>query len=160
MKKLTVVASALFALCPIAARVEAQNCGSEPYIPCSAKVECIQSEGWVVTEGLPEGTPCSTTYGGPINGTCSASVKHGALPVSVSCVPSTLGTYSVGGTVSGLTGGSVVIEDNNNGQPLTVSNGPFTFPAKLASNKGYSVTVHQQPAGQVCTIANPVGPPG
>jgi hypothetical protein len=65
-------------------------------------------------------------------------------------------TYSVGGTVSGLSG-SVVLQDNG-GDNLTVSaNGSFTFATKLASGASYNVTVQTNPAGQTCTTANGTG---
>src|SRR5208283_4133979 len=64
--------------------------------------------------------------------------------------------FIIGGAV-GLNGGSVIIEDNN-GQPLTVSGSPFTFPTKVANCSTYNVTVHAQPAGQVCRVGNASGP--
>ena len=65
-------------------------------------------------------------------------------------------TYSVGGTVSGLTG-SVVLQDNG-GDNLTVSaNGSFTFATKLADGGSYNVTVRTNPAGQTCTLASGTG---
>ena len=55
--------------------------------------------------------------------------------------------YSVGGTVTGLSG-SVVLQDNA-GDDLTVnSNGPFKFATALANGAAYHVTVKTQPAGQ------------
>ena len=59
--------------------------------------------------------------------------------------------YSIGGTVSGLTG-SLVLQ-NNGGDNLTISaNGPFTFATNVASGSAYNVTVLTQPAGQYCTV--------
>ncbi len=47
---------------------------------------------------------------------------------------------------------------DNNGPPLTLSaNGVFTFPAAIAQNGAYSVTVTTQPAKQVCTVTNASG---
>ena len=58
-------------------------------------------------------------------------------------------TYSVGGSVSGLSG-TVVLQDNG-GDDLSVSaNGPFTFATKLASGAAYAVTVKTNPSGQTC----------
>src|SRR5262249_9002445 len=52
--------------------------------------------------------------------------------------------YSVGGTVSGLSG-SVVLQDNG-GDNLTVSaNGTFTFATSLATGAAYNVTVKTNP---------------
>ena len=61
-------------------------------------------------------------------------------------------TYSVGGTVSGLTG-TVVLQDNG-GDNLSVSaNGPFSFATGLASGAAYSVTVRTYPSGQTCSVS-------
>ena len=55
-------------------------------------------------------------------------------------------TYSVGGTVSGLSG-TVVLQDNG-GDDLSVSaNGAFTFATALAAGSAYNVTVKTNPAG-------------
>ena len=64
--------------------------------------------------------------------------------------------YSVGGTVSGLSG-SVVLQDNG-GDDLTVgSDGAFTFDSALANGASYQVSVETQPAGQKCSISNGSG---
>src|SRR5262252_3305331 len=66
------------------------------------------------------------------------------------------GSYTVGGTVSGLSG-TVVLQDNG-GDTLSVSaNGAFTFATSLASGTAYSVTVKTTPAGQACTVSNATG---
>ena len=68
-------------------------------------------------------------------------------------------TYSVGGSVSGLSG-TVVLQDNG-GDNLSVSaNGSFTFATALAGGAAYSVTVKTNPAGQSCTVANGSGTVG
>jgi sugar lactone lactonase YvrE len=65
-------------------------------------------------------------------------------------------TYTVGGTVAGLSG--TVVLQNNGGNDLTLSaNGGFTFTMPVATGRGYSVTVLTQPAGQTCVIANGTG---
>jgi uncharacterized repeat protein (TIGR01451 family) len=61
--------------------------------------------------------------------------------------------YTVGGTVTGLTG-TVVLADGG-GDALTIpADGSFTFATPLATGATYHVTVQTQPAGQWCTIAN------
>ena len=65
-------------------------------------------------------------------------------------------TYSVGGSVSGLSG-TVVLQDNG-GDDLTLSaNGPFNFATKLAGGAAYNVTVKTNPSGQSCSVANGSG---
>ncbi len=66
------------------------------------------------------------------------------------------GSYSVGGTVSGLAG-SVVLQ-NNGGNNLTLaSNGIFNFSSTIAYGNAYLVTVLTQPAGQSCTVTGGSG---
>lgn len=65
-------------------------------------------------------------------------------------------TYTVGGTVSGLSG-SVTLA-NNGGDARTVSaSGAFTFATPLANAAAYSVTVATQPANQTCTVGGGSG---
>ena len=74
-----------------------------------------------------------------------------------SCKGPTKQTYTVGGTVSGLTGTGLVLQ-NNGGDNLAISaNGAFTFSTALASGATYRVTVLTQPSGQSCTVANGTG---
>ncbi len=69
----------------------------------------------------------------------------------------TTATYSIGGTVSGLSVPGLVLQDNG-GDNLTVnSNGAFTFATKVNSGSAYAVTVATQPSGQTCTVASGSG---
>src|SRR5947209_16836982 len=73
--------------------------------------------------------------------------------VTVSCATN---TFTVGGTISGLSG--TVVLQNNGGDNLTISvNGSFAFAAALINPSPYAVTVLAQPAGQTCTVANGSG---
>ncbi len=65
-------------------------------------------------------------------------------------------TYTVGGSVSGLTG-SVVLQDNGGDNLTLSSNGSFTFATALAGGAAYNVTVQSSPAGQSCTVASGAG---
>jgi len=68
-------------------------------------------------------------------------------------------TFTVAGTLAGLTGGSVVLQ-NNGGSNLTVSaNGSFTFATAINSGAAYAVTVLTQPSGpaQTCTVTSGSG---
>jgi hypothetical protein len=95
----------------------------------------------------PTGQSCTVTNG---SGTASANVSN----VQVTCITT---TYTIGGTVSGLTGTGLVLQDNG-GNNLSVSaNGSFTFSSSVANGAAYSVTVLTQPTGQSCTITNRSG---
>ena len=76
-------------------------------------------------------------------------------------VPATSGgptTYTVGGTVGGLTGSGLVLSLNSGAQTLPVAaNGAFTFPSGLANGAAYAVTVGTQPSGQTCSVTNGSG---
>jgi len=62
------------------------------------------------------------------------------------------GSYTIGGTVSGLTGTGLVLKDNGSDALAITGNGSFTF---ATSVKGaYLVTISTQPTGQTCTLAN------
>jgi len=66
--------------------------------------------------------------------------------------------YRLGGTVSGLAAGESVLLQNNGADTLTVSaNGSFSFSESVSSGASYSVSVLQQPVGQVCSVANGSG---
>jgi len=62
-------------------------------------------------------------------------------------------TYSVGGTVSGLTG-SLTLQNNAGDDLALAADGPFTFATELDDGAQYSVTVFTQPTGQTCTVSN------
>ncbi len=68
-------------------------------------------------------------------------------------------TFSVGGTVIGLAGTGLVLE-NNGGDATTIgSNGAFAFPTAETIGQPYAVTVAGQPSSplQVCTVTNATG---
>jgi len=66
---------------------------------------------------------------------------------------STIPTYSVGGTITGLTG--TVVLQNNAGDDLTLNaNGNFTFTTAVSA---FDVTIKTNPASQVCHINNGAG---
>ena len=67
--------------------------------------------------------------------------------------------FSVGGTVSGLSGSGLVLQSNGAGDLVVTADGPFAFAGRLAAGATYSVTVSSQPAvpAQVCTVSNGSG---
>ena len=95
----------------------------------------------------------------PTSQTCTASSNTGTIAganvtnVSVVCA---VNTYTVGGTVSGLTG-TVVLQDNGADDLSISSNGTFTFATKVADGAGYNVTVKTRPSGQNCMASSNTG---
>ena len=76
----------------------------------------------------------------------------------ISCSGGGTSTYTVGGTVSGLTSGTLVLK-NNNGDDLTINanSTSFTFASTKTSGAVYSVTVGSQPNGLTCSVSNGSG---
>ncbi len=104
----------------------------------------------VTVKTNPAGQTCTVTSG---SGTIAAA---NITSVAVTCSSAPPLTFSVGGTVSGLTG-TVVLQDNG-GDNLSVSaNGAFTFATSLASGAAYNSTVATNPAGQTCTVTSGSG---
>jgi 6-phosphogluconolactonase (cycloisomerase 2 family) len=65
--------------------------------------------------------------------------------------------FSIGGTVSGLTGTGLVLQDNGGDNLAVSANGSFTFATKVNSGGAYAVTVMTQPSGQTCSVASGSG---
>lgn len=93
---------------------------------------------------------CSLTGG---NGTLSGS---DVTDVQVAC---TTDQFSLGGTISGLEGDGLILQ-NNGGDDLSVdSDGSFTFASPLDDGSNYQITVAVQPTdpSQTCTVSNAAG---
>ena len=104
----------------------------------------------VTVKTNPSGQTCSVSSG---TGTVGAA---NVTNVAVTCATN---TYSVGGSVSGLSG-TVVLQDNG-GDDLSVSaNGAFTFATQLATGAAYNVTVKTNPSGQTCSVSSGTGTVG
>ena len=88
--------------------------------------------------------------------TCTLTNASGTVgdgDVTSIVVTCTTNAYSVGGTVSGLTGTGLVLR-NNGGDDLPINaSGPFAFPTMVASGSPYAVSVSTQPNGQICTVS-------
>ena len=107
-----------------------------------------------VTVGTqPTGETCTVTNGSGTVG--SANVTN----VVVAC--SAAKTFTIGGTVSGLSASTSVTLLDNGTNALTVSaNGAFTFTTPIASGATYDVTVGTEPTGETCTVTNGSGTVG
>ena len=67
--------------------------------------------------------------------------------------------FSVGGSVAGLAGSGLVLQNNGAGNLSVTGNGAFIFSGLLANGAAYNVTVLSQPSSpaQTCTVANGSG---
>jgi hypothetical protein len=70
--------------------------------------------------------------------------------------------YTLGGSVSGLAGSGLVLQNNGQDNLAIAANGPFAFATSLPTGAAYDVTVATQPSNltQVCTVANGAGTMG
>jgi large repetitive protein len=104
----------------------------------------------VLTQPSNPAQTCVVTNG---SGTANGNVTN----VQVTC---TTTTYTIGGTVSGLSGSGLVLQDNG-GNNLTVASGAtsFTFSAPIPAGSTYNVTVLTQPSNptQTCVVTNGSG---
>ena len=86
-------------------------------------------------------------------------VAVGLVSVLASCGTSPGYSYTIGGTVSGMVGSGMVLQ-NNGGDDLSISaNGSFSFKTALTAETAYNITVKTQPANpsQTCTVSNGSG---
>ncbi|MFZ5699227.1 MAG: S8 family serine peptidase, partial [Pseudomonadota bacterium] len=79
--------------------------------------------------------------------------------VSVNC---TTNSFSIGGTVSGLTGTGLVLRNNGTDDLAINGSGAFTFTTPILSGTDYAVTVSMQPLNpaQLCTVTGGSGTVG
>ena len=78
------------------------------------------------------------------------------IDVAVTCRTN---AFRVGGTVSGLAGGGLVLQNRGGDDLPVVANGAFAFPAVLGSGSPYEVTVRSQPVSprQACSVVRGSG---
>jgi predicted transcriptional regulator len=121
--------------------------------PFTFATEIAEGSAYAVTvSSQPTGQTCTVTNGSGTVGMADVT------DVTVTCV--IVPTYSVGGTVSGLTGTGLILL-NNGTDPLSVTtDGPFTFATEIAEGSTYAITIASYPTGQTCAIINGSGTVG
>ena len=67
---------------------------------------------------------------------------------------------TIGGTVTGLSGGPVVLWNNGQDRLTVAQDGNFRFSLQIARGDRYAVAVAQQPAGRTCLVTNGIGNAG
>lgn len=65
--------------------------------------------------------------------------------------------YAIGGTVTGLSGGVLVLQNNARDDLVIEADGSFRFATELLDDSAYLVTIATQPSGQECTLERNVG---
>ena len=115
--------------------------------------EVLSAAGYAVTvKTQPANLSQTCTVGSGTGTVLAAPVAN----ITVSCVTN---TFSVGGSVSGLTGGGLVLQ-NTGGELLNIAaDGPFQFITPVADGSNYNVTVSSQPddAELSCNVADGIG---
>ena len=97
----------------------------------------------------PSGLTCTVT-----NGTGTVATGN-VTNITVTCAAT---SYSVGGTVSGLSAGSsIVLQDNSFNTATVSSNGSYIFSTALANGTHYTVSIQRQPNNLNCSVANGTG---
>ena len=66
-------------------------------------------------------------------------------------------TYGLSGTVSGMNGGTLVLQVNTRPDTHVSANGDITLASGLATGTAYTVIVKTSPANYTCTVANGTG---
>jgi subtilisin-like proprotein convertase family protein len=107
----------------------------------------------VLTQPVGPSQTCTVTNGSGTVG--STNVTN----VSVSC---TTNSFTIGGTVSGLVGTGLVLQNNGGNNFAIAGNGGFTFSTQILSGATYTVTVLTQPTGpsQDCAVTSGSGTVG
>ena len=134
-----------------------QNNGSDDLAVTGAGAFTFKTS---VDSGSPYNVTVRTQPAGPSQ-TCTVASAAGTATANITSVTVTCstGTFSVGGSVSGLDGSGLVLR-NNGGDDLPIaSNGSFTFASELASGSAFEVSVATQPTrpSQTCTLADASG---
>jgi DNA-binding beta-propeller fold protein YncE len=83
----------------------------------------------------------------------------GLVALLVSCGEGPGYNYTVGGTVSGLAGSGLVLQNNAGGDRSISADGVFSFATPVNTGAAYAVTVKTQPSvfPQTCTVSNGSG---
>ena len=106
---------------------------------------------YAVSVGIqPVGYTCTVTGGSNGNGT--GTIASGNVTnMAVTCAK----TYTIGGTITGLTGSGLRITLNGGSSKLIASNATsYVFSTALTSGTSYTVAIQTQPTGQFCTVTN------
>jgi len=98
-----------------------------------------------------------TIFAQPLNQTCTLSANASGtitanVTVTVTCT--SISSFTISATVTGLTSGTLVLQDAPSDQLTFTSNTTQTFATKWASGSTYTVSIVSQPAGETCTLSS------
>jgi uncharacterized repeat protein (TIGR01451 family) len=105
-------------------------------------------------------TPAANHHFVAWSGDCNAATPGTTVTLDAdkSCTANfATDTHTVGGSVSGFGGGTLVLQLNGSESLMLQANGSYQFTTALADQVSYGVTVIGQPGGQSCAVANASG---
>jgi len=108
----------------------------------------VSGDSYSVTVKSQPTSPWQTCVVSPSSGTVSAAVA-----TAITC---TTNTYSVGGTIEGLSANEKITLINS-AESLSIGNGSFAFSTKLLSGATFSVRLDTQPDGFDCVLSGASG---
>lgn len=97
----------------------------------------------------PTGETCATS--GATSGNITSNIT-----ISVSCTPVT-STFTLSASVSGLTTGTLIVQDNLGDQLQFNSDGTQLFGQSYTGGESYTVTIASQPIGETCAPTSTTG---
>jgi len=130
------------------------NAGQSYAVPASATSFVLPTpvrfgSAYAVTlQGAPAGLTCTISNG---SGTVPAS---NVTNIAVTCADQ---SYTVGGSISGLTVSGLVLAIGSSTLSVPANSSSFTMPTAVAFGSTYAVTVHTQPTNFTCTVSNGSG---
>ena len=102
----------------------------------------------VTVSSQPAGQTCSVSSG-------AGTVSSGNVTnIQVACKTN---TYTVGGTISGLTASGLVLANGSDTVSPASQATSFVFPTAVATGTAYAVSVQTQPTGLSCTVTAGAG---
>jgi len=125
------------------------SAGSTTFVFPTALVSGVNYTVTVLTQPASPAQTCVVAFG---TGTVTAPVAD----IQITCADN---TFTLGGTVSGLSGTGLVLQDNGGNNLPISANGSFSFPTPIPRGNGYNVTVLTQPTNpaQTCGVTNGFG---
>jgi len=97
----------------------------------------------------------------PTGQTCTVSAASGnnvQSNVNSVIVTCSTDTYTIGGSLTGLSSGAQITLDDNGADPLVITaDGAFIFATPVTYGSSYAVTIGTQPNGQICSVSSGSG---
>jgi hypothetical protein len=152
------------------------TCSNEAYT-VGGTVSGLTTTGLVLSDGGDSASvpadathftmPTAVAYGGsytvsvqtqPAGLTCTVSGGTGTAPAgAVTTVTCAASSYTLGGSISGLTTSGLVLTDGTDNLSVAANATRFSMPNALAYGSDYAVSIQAQPGHAVCQITNGSG---